>query len=590
MGSLAEELEGVDRLLADAMGSSGVSGDLRFAGDDELLAVIQVLGRVQRRLDGAIVAVTDQVVGRDECEREGRLSTRAGCRDAAELLRRTLLVDGPAARRYVAAAGAIRREVDITSGGLLPGKFPELADALADGVLSVGGFLACTTPLLKAVRVGVADRLAADAVLARFAAGLPLDGTDPGDSGVAPAPTVDELAALAAHIVARLDPDGAEPSDRAGRRRRYFTIGKLRDGSVPVRGELLPEVAAQLQKLVDSLLNPKAEDTGSSSTVRFRPSDDGDGERGANDSSHGDDETSDDGTGGGDSDDGGTSGARNDTHFGRGGDRDNGGAGADDGDDDDWFDAKYSSSAEYEAGEEFSDRADGLPEHKAKSPPVELADLRTHAQKRHDAFATALMVAAASGGMPTLGGAAPTLVVSVTAEDYAHRTGRARIDSPGYDVPLGAADHAGCAGGVQRVLFDENGAIVAISTSARLFNATQRRAIVLRDRECLIPGCDVPADWCELHHVEEHARGGPTHTSNGVPLCWHHHHTLDEGIWKIRMRNGMPEIRGPNWWDPYAKWRSPHHNYTAVHDALNHALNHALDHALDHERHAARNP
>lgn len=36
------------------------------------------------------------------------------------------------------------------------------------------------------------------------------------------------------------------------------------------------------------------------------------------------------------------------------------------------------------------------------------------------------------------------------------------------------------------------------------------------------------------------------------------------------MRNGMPEIRGPNWWDPYAKWRSPHHNYTAVHDALDH--------------------
>ncbi|WP_206477566.1 hypothetical protein, partial [Microbacterium sp. KRD172] len=106
-----------------------------------------------------------------------------------------------------------------------------------------------------------------------------------------------------------------------------------------------PEVAAQLQKLIDSLLNPKAEDKGSSSTVRFRPADDsGDGSRSSGDS-----------------------------------------------DDDDWFDAKYSSSAEYGAGEDVSDRVDGLPEHKAKSPPVELADMRTHAQKRHDAFATALM-------------------------------------------------------------------------------------------------------------------------------------------------------------------------------------------------------
>ncbi|MCS3844397.1 HNH endonuclease signature motif containing protein [Microbacterium sp. AK031] len=339
---------------------------------------------------------------------------------------------------------------------------------------------------MKAARIGVTDRLAADAVLARFAAGRPLDGSVSAE--VAPAPTTDELAALAAHIMARLDPDGAETSDRAGKRRRHFTIGKLRDGSVPVRGELLPEVAAQLQKLIDSLLNPKAEDNGSGSTVRFRPSDDtGDGER----------------------------------------------------------------SSEYGA-EEVSDRADGLEPHKAKAPPAQAADLRTHAQKRHDAFATVLMVAAASGGMPTLGGAAPTLVVSVTAEDFANRTGRARVEGAGYDVPVGAADHAGCAGGVHRVLFDQKGAIVAIGTTARLFNATQRRAIVLRDRECLIPGCSVPAEWCEIHRVTEHARGGPTHTSNGVPLCWHHHRTLDEGIWHIRMRDGLPEIRGPRWWDPYA--------------------------------------
>ncbi|WP_206475544.1 hypothetical protein [Microbacterium sp. KRD172] len=37
MRSLAEELEGIDRLLADAMGSSGAGGDLRVADDAELL-------------------------------------------------------------------------------------------------------------------------------------------------------------------------------------------------------------------------------------------------------------------------------------------------------------------------------------------------------------------------------------------------------------------------------------------------------------------------------------------------------------------------------------------------------------------------
>ncbi|MGM7669161.1 DUF222 domain-containing protein [Microbacterium sp. A93] len=548
MTSLATELENIDRQLADAMTGSTARGGVRLVNDGELLDIVQALGSIQRRLDGAIVESTDRVVERDQCERDARLTTQLGCRDAAELLRRTLLIDGPAARRYVSAVAAVHRNLDITSGGLLLAPFPELSAALAAGAMSLSGFLACTTPLLKARRLGTADRLAADAVLARFATGRPLDDDQPSDDDdcpldddtagageTAPLPTTDELAGLTAHIIDRLDPDGAEPKDRAGKRRRYFTIGRLRDGSVPVRGELLPEVAAQLEKLIDSLMNPKVDDEASTGAgVRFRPSDD---------------VADNDGPGSGGDNDG------------------------------DGFEAKYSTAADVASAAEddtLTGRADGLPPHKAASPPPDASDLRTHAQKRHDAFASIIMVAAASDGMPTLGGAAPTLVVSVSAEDYLGRTGRATVEGAGYDVPLGAADHAACAGGVERVLFDENGAIVGISTTARIFNARQRRAIVLRDRKCLIPGCNIRAEWCEIHHVTEHSRGGPTHTSNGVPLCWHHHRTLDEHIWLIRMRNGTPEIRGPNWWDPYARWRAPHLNYTAV------------DGAIDGERERAR--
>ncbi|MGM7670327.1 DUF222 domain-containing protein [Microbacterium sp. A93] len=554
MTSLAAELENIDRQLADAMTGSTARGGVRLVGDGELVDIVQVLGRIQRRLDGAIVEATDRVVERDQCERDARLTTQLGCRDAAELLRRTLLIDGPAARRYVSAVVAVHRDLDITSGNLLPAPFPELSAALAAGAMSLSGFLACTTPLLKARRLGTADRLAADAVLARFATGRPLDSDDADDDAsgaceTAPLPTTDELAGLTAHIIDRLDPDGAEPKDRAGKRRRYFTIGRLRDGSVPVRGELLPEVAAQLEKLIDSLMNPKVDDESSTGAgVRFRPSDDGADNRAASDGAASD---------GADADDVGADNA--------------GGTGEGSTDDGDRFDAKYSTATDAASateGDTLTGRADGLPPHKAASPPPDAADLRTHAQKRHDAFASIIMVAAASDGMPTLGGAAPTLVVSVSAEDYLGRTGRATVEGAGYDVPLGAAAHAACAGGVERVLFDENGAIVGISTTARIFNARQRRAIVLRDRKCLIPGCNIRAEWCEIHHVTEHSHGGPTHTSNGVPLCWHHHRTLDEHIWLIRMRDGTPEIRGPNWWDPYARWRAPHLNYTAVDEAI----------------------
>lgn len=111
------------------------------------------------------------------------------------------------------------------------------------------------------------------------------------------------------------------------------------------------------------------------------------------------------------------------------------------------------------------------------------------------------------------------------------------------------------------------GRILSIDLHDRVFAAHQRKAISLRDGGCIIPGCHVPAAWCVFryatssllnnrHHVTEHAAGGPTHTDNGVLLCWHHHRTLDSSGWKVRMRGGVPEVRGPCWWDASQRWRA----------------------------------
>ncbi|GAA1960181.1 hypothetical protein GCM10009776_23440 [Microbacterium deminutum] len=88
-----------------------------------------------------------------------------------------------------------------------------------------------------------------------------------------------------------------------------------------------------------------------------------------------------------------------------------------------------------------------------------------------------------------------------------------------------------------------------------MFNRHQRRAIALRDGGCIIPGCAVPAAWCEIHHVVESAHGGPTHTDNGVMLCWFHHRFLEWHQWKIRMNRGVPEVQAPPWNDSSGRWR-----------------------------------
>jgi hypothetical protein len=43
--------------------------------------------------------------------------------------------------------------------------------------------------------------------------------------------------------------------------------------------------------------------------------------------------------------------------------------------------------------------------------------------------------------------------------------------------------------------------------------------------------------------------------SNGVLLCRFHHRTLDSSGWMVRMNHGIPEVRGPYWWDAKLKWR-----------------------------------
>ncbi|MBT2498234.1 DUF222 domain-containing protein [Agromyces sp. ISL-38] len=176
-------------------------------------------------------------------------------------------------------------------------------------------------------------------------------------------------------------------------------------------------------------------------------------------------------------------------------------------------------------------------------------------QQRHDVLAAAIDTAARSGEHPSIGGASPAVLVSVRASDLA--TGRGVAHADGTDIPISlrAAKHMICTGGTQTVVFDDHGRIIQLGSPERCFTPHQRRAITLRDGGCLIPGCSVPAAWCEIHHVIPDVDGGPTHPDNGVLLCWFHHRTIDTSGWGIRMLRGVPHIRPPAWLDPGGRWR-----------------------------------
>jgi hypothetical protein len=200
-----------------------------------------------------------------------------------------------------------------------------------------------------------------------------------------------------------------------------------------------------------------------------------------------------------------------------------------------------------------------------KSAPVFLSDAdplaqgdrdeRTSGQKRHDAFASLVDAAARSADVASMGGAAPTVLVTVDERDLVAGRGAGWIDRVDEPIPMAAITQFACAGGMQKLILGREGEIVSLWSPERCFTSQQRRAIAVRDGGCVIPGCRVPAGWCEVHHVWEHSRGGPTHTDNGVTLCWYHHRSIDTGGWSIRMRNGVPHVRAPGWLDPGGTWR-----------------------------------
>lgn len=182
-------------------------------------------------------------------------------------------------------------------------------------------------------------------------------------------------------------------------------------------------------------------------------------------------------------------------------------------------------------------------------------EVRTAEQQRHDVVATIIATAARSGEHPSIGGAPPTVLVSVRASDLEAGRGVGHADGIEQPVSLRAVRHMMCTGGTQAITFDDRGRIIRLGSPERCFTPHQRRAILLRDGGCSIPGCRVPSSWCEIHHVIPDVDGGPTHPDNGVLLCWFHHRTIDTSGWGIRMVGGAPQVRPPAWLDPGGTWR-----------------------------------
>ncbi len=172
-------------------------------------------------------------------------------------------------------------------------------------------------------------------------------------------------------------------------------------------------------------------------------------------------------------------------------------------------------------------------------------DTRPAATRQAHALIAALRHALDAGTLPTQGGQRPHLTVTITLADLENLKAKAQLDDGTLLTPA-ATRALLCDANVIPAVLGGAGEILDIGRASRTFPIAVRRAIVLRDRGCIWPGCDRPASWADYHHVIPWSAGGPTSATNGVLLCPHHHQEIHRTAWEIRFApDGHPELIPP---------------------------------------------
>jgi hypothetical protein len=180
-------------------------------------------------------------------------------------------------------------------------------------------------------------------------------------------------------------------------------------------------------------------------------------------------------------------------------------------------------------------------------------DTRPAGQRRADALTDVFGLALRHGDLPDHGGNRPRLTFILPAEWALRRrawvsqlglgtepvdvdpTSRFTVDldrHPGQDIATGPwtgpatrtqIETMLCDARIERLVLDDNGQIVNLTTTTDQITAAQRRAVAARDRCCTTKGCSKPPAFCDVHHLRARADGGPTEIGNLVLLCRRHH-------------------------------------------------------------------
>jgi hypothetical protein len=172
-------------------------------------------------------------------------------------------------------------------------------------------------------------------------------------------------------------------------------------------------------------------------------------------------------------------------------------------------------------------------------------DGRTAGQRRADAFVEVARRALAGGVLPDSGGERPRVIVTIDAATLTSGVGAGELLSTGGLIAPDAVRRMSCDADLIRVILSGDGEVLDLGRTTRLPSAAQRRALVIRDRGCVFPGCGAPSARCEAHHLRWWRDGGRTDLPNLALVCGFHHRCVPECGWRLDRAQGGGWVATP---------------------------------------------
>jgi len=178
-------------------------------------------------------------------------------------------------------------------------------------------------------------------------------------------------------------------------------------------------------------------------------------------------------------------------------------------------------------------------------PPPSKDDGRTPGQRRVDALVELARRPLDGSKLGTVGGRRPHLVITASAETVAGLPDAppAQLEGVG-PIPIETAQRHACDASVSWLLGQAELESETSHAHQRI-PAPTRRALVARDRGCVVNHCNRPPAWCDGHHLVWWTRGGKTALPNLALVCGRHHRMLHEERWTLERKDGRWLARPP---------------------------------------------